>query len=338
MSKSKFSRRAFLGGAIGLAAATPFNVKGLLLEDDQQTVGYRQRVPNPWLENSKPVVAIVRGAAFATMLAKGLELLGGLAPFGTEKAVLVKPNFIFPEPYPETTDGASILTMVETLKREGFSDIIVADQGSRRRPASQAFEFYSLGEKSKAGAFKIKDLAGEDFKIVKDDNWLAMQEVEVFDSAYNAPLIVNMPVIKQHHSAQFTCALKNNVGPISNRSRSFLHRQNERYKVSAETRIQNMKKAIAEVTAAINPEITVIDARQVMGKSHHRSSGGVVVDANRLIISGDALAADRVAATVLDESCNEFQVSMTDECFSHAATLGLGVASLEDAVIKEATV
>jgi uncharacterized protein (DUF362 family) len=340
MHSNRFTRRTFLGGTIGLCAGTVFlpKVLGLNADQEQAPLGCRQRIPNPWVENGKPVVAVVRGVEFAAMLAKGLELLGGFARLGTGKPVMVKPNFIFPEPYPETTDGASILKVVETLQREGFADITVADSGSGMRPASYAFDFYSLPEKAAAGAFKLIDLAQEKVKVVTDNRWTAMNNLEVHESAYHAPLIVNMPVIKQHQAAQFTCALKNSVGVISGVSRRLLHRSHERATLDSETILKNMKTAIAEASAAFNPEITIIDARQVMGKSHHRSSGGELFDGGRIIISGDMLAADRVAAHVLAELYSGFEVSMTDETFNHAAALGLGVNDLNDMVIKEVSI
>ena len=334
MSSNRISRRTFVGGAVGLFAAAPLLPKAL--SQEIRTVAARSRLPNPWVENGKPVVAVIRGTTFGAMLAKGLEMLGGFSAFGSGKTVTVKPNFIFPEPYPETTDSESIITVVETLQREGFSDITVADSGSRSRPASLAFDRFGLHEKAEAGKFKLLDLITDKFLYVKNDSWQVMPRVEVFESTYHSQLIVNMPVIKQHSGFQYTCALKNNVGPISYASRLVLHRQHERGRIDEESRIKNGKMAIAETAHAINPEVTIIDARQVMGKSHHRSSGGVISEANRIIISGDQLAADRVAAQVLAECHDGFQVVMAEDSFNHAATLNVGAASLDDVVIKEA--
>ena len=66
--------------------------------------------------------------------------------------------------------------------------------------------------------------------------------------------------------------------------------------------------------------------------------GGVVIKPDQIIISGDALAADMVAANVLEEFYRGFQVEMTDNLFHHAATLGFEPKTIDDVVIKEASV
>lgn len=333
MSPLSINRRTLLGGTVGFCASASLGL--FACQQGKQIFARRERLPNPWLENGKPVVVVIRGSDFNGMLAKGLELLGGFGKFGSAVPVMIKPNFISPSAYPETTDGSSIVAVVEALKRDGFNDITIADAGARSRPAKRSFDFHSLVEKSAAGGFRLRDLADDNYLLVKDDAWTYMPEIEVFESAYRAPLIVNMPVVKQHSRAQFSCALKNNVGPITFISRSALHRAKEIGELPTEAVTGNMKKAIAEVAAAVNPEITIIDAREVMSRAHHRSQGGNITAASRIIISGDMLAADRVAAQVLAECGDGFEVSMTVDTFNHAASLGLGAAGLDDVIVKE---
>lgn len=335
MPSNKFTRRAFLAGSLGLCAASSVASNRLLWNQESSTVGCRQRVPNPWLENGKPVVAVVRGTAFAAMLAKGLEILGGFKSFGAGKPVTIKPNFILPEAYPTTTDGPTILATAEALKKEGFSDITVADGGHRRSKKTEAVEFYSLEEKAAAGGFKIRHLLEEETVAVKDERWTAMQTVNVFKSTYEAPIIINMPVIKQHPLTVYTCVLKNLMGPIDLASRMFLHRGPQG--LAQDQRLEHARLSVSEIAGAINPEITIIDARQVMGKNAYRPGGGVVLDANRVVISGDSLAAERVAATVLHECYSDFDVSMIEDTFGRAAMLGLGESAIGNIAVKEAT-
>jgi uncharacterized protein (DUF362 family) len=166
-----------------------------------------------------------------------------------------------------------------------------------------------------------------------------MPSVNVFKPAYEVPLIIDMPTIKQHSVIQFTCALKNVMGQIDRQSRMDMHSMGPEYEgVDAEARRRKEYIATEEIAHAVNPELTIIDARQIIGKSHHFSSGGIGFDADRVIISGDCLAADRVAAHVLAEFYSGFEVSMADETFNHAAALGLGVNGLDEMVIKEASI
>ena len=333
MSQFDLSRRSFLGGVAGFCAAAPFGLKGIVQGQDR--VACRSRVPNPWVENGKPVVAVVRGTSFPAMLARGMEMLGGFAPFGADRAVMLKPNFITPSPYPETTDGPSILAVIEAMRRDGFGDFTIGEWGLANRQMTEVFDFYNLTDMAGPGSFGLRNLFGDEIVIAEDDRWASMPMVRIFETAYRAPLIVNMPVIKQHLASGFSCALKNNMGPIDIVSRMAMHRRYRRG-LDAETLLRESKLAVAEIAAALNPEITVIDARKVMGVQHMLRIGGIEIEANRLIVSGDQVAADRVAAQVLDECFDGFQASMVSETLDHAAALGLGAASPDEVVLKEA--
>ena len=341
--KKEITRRTFLGGALSWCVAGPLAIKSLGQEKEASLLPCRKRLPNPYVENGKPVVVVVHGTEFAPMLAKGVEILGGFARFGIDKAVHLKPNFVAPSPYPVTTDGNSILTTVELLQKEGFKDITIVEFGQLGRGNSvqptKAFEFYGLDKKAEKGGFKIKDLCYDGIVRVKDDRWVAMPGVGIFKDVYETPLIINMPTIKQHSQVQFTCALKNTMGLIDKQTRNDMHRRGPAYEAEdRDTRLRMSHLGVAEIAAAIDPELTIIDARYGMGKSHHFTSGGVSVKPDRIIISGDSLAADRIAAEVLAEYYDGFQVEMAKPHLDHAAHLGLGAASIDDVIIKNVTV
>ncbi|MCP4629818.1 MAG: hypothetical protein GY850_40870 [bacterium] len=108
--------------------------------------------------------------------------------------------------------------------------------------------------------------------------------------------------------------------------------------VNREDRLKSAHLATAEIAAAVNCELTIIDARYAIGKSHHFKSGGVSIKPDRIIISGDTLAADWVAASLLAEYYDGFQVDMAGPHLDHAAKIGLGAAGRDNVIIKEVTV
>jgi len=85
---------------------------------------------------------------------------------------------------------------------------------------------------------------------------------------------------------------------------------------------------------AVSPEMTVIDARKVLTLNHGSYARGGPVDANRLIISGDPVAADVHAAGVLKEVYEPYDLGFTRDTFAHAAELGIGVADPNGVVVK----
>ncbi len=343
MSMNYFSRRAFLWGVAGFCAALPAGCKGMVdgggVAASGMAAGCRVRLPNPYTENGKPIVAVVRGAEFKSMLAKGMELLGGFARFGSDKQVIIKPNFVWERSYPTSTDGESILAVIETLRREGFGDVTVAELVTEH-PGSggvgRSFDLYGFNEKAAAGGFRIDPLDDDEVVEVRDGRWVAMQRVGVFRRIYEAPLIIDMPTIKEHQFTKFTCALKNIMGAVDQKSCADMHMQDDD-DVAPEMRLHHGRLAVAEIAHAVSPDLTIIDARTVIGKTHSVHWGGIPREANRVIISGDPLAADRVAAGVLAECYDPFEVAVTDDTFNHAARIGLGTATLGNIVIRKAT-
>jgi uncharacterized protein (DUF362 family) len=316
--ETRITRRAFLGGI---------------------SLPCRQRRPNPYMENGKPIVMVVRGTEFRTMLAKGMSLLGGFSRFGVKSGIHVKPNFVATSPYPVTTDGPSLLATIELLQKEGLHDITIAECAGFLSGRAGAFQLYGLDKKAKAGGFKIKDLYNDDVVSIKDSRWIAMPRVSVFKCVYETPLIINMPTLKQHSEMHFTCALKNTLGQVDYQTRMDMHREGEAFfNEPYDRQILMSHYAIAEIASAINPDLTIIDARYCLGKSHHIAWGGISRKADRLIISGDPLAADRVATEVLAECYSGFITEMAKPHLDHAARLGLGAVSLNDIVIKDVTV
>lgn len=335
--KRKITRRTFLGGVLSWCVAGPLALKSLHKEKEASLLPCRKRLPNPYVENGKPVVVVVHGTEFAPMLARGMEILGGFARYGIDKAVHLKPNFFTLSPYPATTDGSSLLTTVELLQKEGFKDITIAEFSSVGR-STEVFSFYGLDKKAKKGSFKLRDLYDDEIVRVKDDRWIAMPSVGMFKEVYETPLIINMPTVKQHSQVQFTCALKNTMGQVDRQTRNDMHRRGLAYRAEdRNTRRRMSHLAVAEIAAAVDSELTIIDARYGMGKSHQLPPG-VSVKLDRIIISGDSLAADRVAAEVLAEYYDGFQVEMAKPHLDHAAHLGLGAASIDDVIIKNVTV
>jgi len=307
----------------------------------------RKRIPNPFVENGKPIVVVVRGDDFPAMLARGMETLGGFARFGTGKSVIVKPNFVFDKKtrYPTTTDERSVMTTVEFLQKEGFGDITVADRRGKRMESGRAggkFEWSGLNDIAEAGGFRTDSLM-DDAKAptvqVGHDRWTTMPSIGVIKKIYEAGLIINMPTLKRHSQTNLTCSLKNNMGVLDVPTTEDMHLWGDANKAAhdsmpADEVIRRLCVAVAEAAMAVSPEMTVIDARTVLTKNHGSVARGGPRDANRMIISGDPVAADACAAGALKEVDETYDLGPSRLTLEHAATLGIGVADLDGVVVK----
>lgn len=349
MAAKKLTRRKFIGGSLAFCAAGPTLLKTFAREKPQAASGrpVRRRLQNPYVENNKPVVVVVHGCDFAAMLDKAMTLLGGLAKFGADKSVIVKPNFVFDKitRYPATTDEQSVLTVIGQLKKEGFADITVADRrGSKvNGRAGGKFEWSGLNDKAEGGGFKtdsLMDNSVAEAVEVRDPRWTQLPAYGVIKKIYEAGFIINMPTIKRHTETNLTCALKNMMGVLDVPTTDFMHLWREGDKalhdsLGRDKVNQRLCRAIAEAAAAVTPELTIIDARTVLCRNHLGVEGGDPRTANRLIVSGDPLAADVVAAQVLKEMDESYDLGWSRETFTCAAQLGVGVSEPSGIVLKE---
>ena len=349
MSHPTRTRRRFMGEITGLCLAGPAAVR--TWARGQQAPGdfapVRTRLPNPFLENGKPVVVMVRGNDFAAMLAQGMELIGGFARFGNHRKVIVKPNFVFDKRtrYPTTTDEKSVLTTVQYLQREGFGTITVADRRANRTNgrAGGKFEWSGLNDTADAGGFETDSLMDDstaETVMVRDSSWRHMPSIGVIKKIYEADLIINMPTVKRHSQTNLTCSLKNVMGVLDVPTTENMHLWGDenaarRESMAPDDVTRRLCLAIAEAAMSVSPEMTVIDARTVLCRDHLSVRSGEPREANRLIISGDPVAADVCAARVLKEVYEPYELGPTRDTFDYAAELGIGAADPAGFVVKE---
>ena len=84
---------------------------------------------------------------------------------------------------------------------------------------------------------------------VKRSGWsLNTLDFKVYKQIYDAPIIINACNLKRHHTADFTCAIKNNVGTVAGpgmvSTRYYLHREAEDFAAT-----------VAEIAGTVNPEL-----------------------------------------------------------------------------------
>jgi uncharacterized protein (DUF362 family) len=310
----------------------------------------RTRVQNPFMEDGKPIVVLVRGTEFPVMFQRGMEILGGFSAFGTDRSVIVKPNFVFDQRtrYPATTDEQSVLTVVRTLQQEGFDDITVADRRANKANgrAGGKFEWSGLNDIAATEGFNTDSLLENsvaEATPVRHTGWTEMPSIGVIKTIYDAGLIINMPTLKMHTQTNLTCALKNMMGVLDVPTTQLMHlwgeENRERYDSMPRDEVwRRLCLTIAEAAIAVSPEMTIVDARTVLTQHHVNVRTGGPADANCLIMSGDSLAVDVQAAKILKSVNDSYDLGHTNEAFEYASRLGLGIADPEGIVLKEAEV
>ncbi len=289
----------------------------------------RSGVANPYVTaDGKPILVAVEGTDFTTMLRAGLEALGGLGLLAApDRDVLIKPNLNHSDPFPGISSASSIAAIVREAANVTSGQVSVGDEGYI--PSFTVYDYLNLEP-------IVNDAGGTLLSFgptyhVRRDTWAnSKPDFEVYQDVYDAPVIINTCVLKRHHTADMTCALKVNVGTVSGPSysgtRVYLHESD------------NFDREVAEIAGLVNPELTIVDARSILAQNGPMIEDGVVVDGvNRIVICGDIAATDAYCASLLEAHDSSFTASNSPAwtTITTAVELGLGTSDLNQVEIVE---
>jgi uncharacterized protein (DUF362 family) len=346
--KLKLSRRDFIKCAVGGAAALSAWGSGCF----RGVQGPRSGIPNPFVEEGKPLVVSVQGKDPEHMLRAALEVLGGLKPLvGDGAKVLIKPNFIFPQAFPITTDPEMIFLVARLLREGGAQGVEVFDApgtylvGTERETSS----FYDIVRRGKEQGMTVTmGDAGRrrEYVKTKKEGWRAYPEIIVHRKVHQAPIIVNIPCLKRHHSSFLTCALKNQFGAIYGAQRWDSHIRGEGIQKGMKGADERTKApfrdethfmtALAEFADAVRPELSIVDARAILTKGGPtRGKGEVKEGVNRFILSGDMVALDTYCSRIMEEYDETYTTAMIRPYLRVAERLGLGTMDLTKVKVVE---
>ena len=331
------SRRNFLKGLSGAAAAA---LVGASCESSKSSsapetpptassaLPPRSRLANAFVNGrGQPILVCVTGTDFATMLAAGISRLGGLNRLiGANQDVLIKPNCNAPEPFPGISDANSVAAIVREVKKVTAGTVSAGDQGYY--PFS--YDYAGMGPAVEQAGGKILILS--DTTDVRRNTWASnVPDFKVYSEVYDAPVIINTCVLKRHHTAIFSCSLKNCVGTVAGPgavlTRRFLHYE-----------APDFMSVVADIAGVVNPDLNIVDARSVLTKGGPSYQDGVVVDAHKLILCGDSVATDVYCAGILEDLDDSFTAASAMFTVQSAVVLGLGTSDLSQVEIVEISV
>jgi uncharacterized protein (DUF362 family) len=271
------------------AARAPRSVIGsLLFEPDGPLVPAKPLPQNPFVRDGKALVALVHGRHPQRMLEEGLDLLGGLDRLPLRgKRVLIKPNVVNDRPPPTTTNPEVVQAVVRLVRAAGAADVLVADSsGIIRFPTSENLAATGIRAAAEGAGARVLPLDDEPWLRVEPAGARSLPHYYVSKPVYDAEVFINLPVVKTHRFAHYSCSLKNLVGIT-----------HPRYRPSVTFLSGDWHERIAELNLAVHPQFTIADATTVMIAGGPTS--GTPAEAHLLLLSGDRVALDAVAVALL---------------------------------------
>ncbi|OLB64018.1 MAG: hypothetical protein AUH96_10110 [Nitrospirae bacterium 13_2_20CM_2_61_4] len=243
---------------------------------------------NPFMRDGKALVAIVRGEDPSALLQAGLNLIGGIGRLDLRgKRVLIKPNVVNDRPPPSTTDPRVVAAVVQHVREAGAQAVTVADSsGIIRFPSSANLAATGIKSAAESGGASVLALEEEPWVRVEPVGAKALPRYYVSKPVYDADVFINLPVVKTHRFAHYSCSLKNVVGII-----------HPRYRPSVSFLSPDWHERIAELNLAVHPHLTIADGTTLMIAGGPTS--GTPARADLLLISGDRIALDAVAVALI---------------------------------------
>jgi len=271
-----------------LAFAPRSILNTLLFEPDGALVPAKPLPPNPFMRDGKALVSIVRGEDPPAMLQAGLNLIGGIGRLDLRgKRVLIKPNVVNDRPPPSTTNPKVVEAVVRLARESGAQGVTVADSsGIIRFPSSANLAATGIKQAAESAGASVLALEEEPWVRVEPASAKALPRYYVSKPVYDADVFINLPVIKTHKFAYYSCSLKNLVGII-----------HPRYRPSVSFLSPDWHERIAELNLAVHPLLTIADGTTLMIAGGPTS--GTPARADILLLSGDRIALDAVAVALI---------------------------------------
>jgi len=209
------------------------------------------------------------------------------------KSVILKPNVYCPSPPPTTTDPRVIGALVRLAKEAGARKVTVAEGRSistalfRKHAQSTRACFAATGMDRAAldNGAEIVYLEEDEFIRVERPDAPVLKKATVPRTIYEAEVLIDVPVLKNHSLTLTTLGIKNLHGTVSDDDKLFGHDYHR------------IPQKLVDILRYHKPALTVIDG--VRGQQGDHADMGSVVETKVIISGTDTVAVDAIAEAVM---------------------------------------
>jgi uncharacterized protein (DUF362 family) len=236
-------------------------------------------------------LVVAGGAGPADNVRRAMAALGGMERFVTRgDKVAIKPNAAW-DRTPEqaaNTNPEVVAELVRQCLAAGAASVVVLDNTCHN--AKRVFERSGIGEAARAAGATVETQNSTGTQTV-DLRGITLGRWKVLKPIVDADRLINVPIVKHHSLARVTLGMKNWFGAVVG-ARPSLH--------------QNIGRVCAELGAAFDPTLTIIDATRVLtGGGPTGGSLSLVRQMDLVAAATDPVAADAWGASLLDVATTE---------------------------------
>jgi uncharacterized protein (DUF362 family) len=252
----------------------------------------------------------------AEAVRQAIDLVNGLSMVEPGAMVLIKPNLIKPSPSGSgvVTDWRVTEAVVEAVMGRGPGKIIIGEGSSvgydmpGRVDSLTAMEVNGVADVARRHGLPMVDLNRDELIEVHAPDAYVMHTFNVARTAYEADVIIDLPVLKTHGRTGITCGLKNMKGVLPGYEKRRTH-------------TLGLDRGIVDLNRVMKPHLTVVDGLVGLAGTHSRDEDRMAL--NCIVAGTDVVAVDAVCATLMGFDVDEIlHVRLADEA-------GLGEADLD---------
>jgi uncharacterized protein (DUF362 family) len=295
-------RRTFVRRTLGVAVA------GIVLKDRHWSELLAQTT-------SPYDLVAVKGGEPDVMFDRGIGALGGMKAFVKKgQTVVVKPNMgwdVGPE-RAANTHPKLVSRIVQQCYQAGAKEVYVFDHTCD--DWKRSYKNSGIERSAKDAGAKVAPGNADGYYHSVSVSGKSLREAQVHELVLGSDVFINVPILKQHGSAQLTIGMKNLMGIVWDRG--YWHRN-------------DLHQCIADFAAVRRPDLTVVDAYQVLRQNGPRGvSVDDVVSMRAQLLSRDIVAVDAAGAKLMGSNPADI------EYIRLAAAAGAGKMDLDKLAIE----
>ena len=226
----------------------------------------------------------------ADLAALLLETLGEFALPVRGKSVLLKPNFVGPDPLGVVnTHPAVVAAARESFLRLGAAKVVVGDGPALERDTEAIAEAMRLREYLGPLSPSFVDLNLDDVRrVALRTRASRLRELYLPETVLAADLVVSMPKLKTHHWAGVTLSLKNMFGIVPGSCygwpKNVLH-------------WAGITRALLDLNSTVRPGFAIVDG--IVGMEGNGPIQGKPKPCGVLVLGDDPVAVDATCARIM---------------------------------------
>jgi len=263
-------------------------------------------------------VAIRRAASYQADLAAILEETLRAFDLPVQGcAVLLKPNFVEPDPQGViNTHPAVVAAARECFLRLGAKTVIVAEGPGNERDIEAVVEANRLRHWLGPLADKFVDLNVDDVRLVPTGTRASkVKELYLPRTVLEADFVVSMPKLKTHHWAGVTLSLKNMFGIVPGSCygwpKNALH-------------WAGLTRSILDINSTVHPDFAIVDG--IVAMEGNGPLQGDAKSCGLLVVGDDPVAVDATCTRIM---------GLVPERIDYLAHAGLLLGHLQIEKIKQ---